>query len=129
MTFSKNQRVHYQQKPFHSPQLAQILEIHHDGDQPYYTIKCLNDQHERQTNPRHLSPIPRKLFNKNYFKKSKRLLDIWKDTPYESNFDPLLPLHQTTNQTTNQYDSWSDLETIDLDEITPDNSQSSENSF
>ena len=124
MTFSKHQLVNYRRSNHPTPERAQILEVHHNGDQPYYTIKCVNDPHERQTDLQHLSNIPRKLFNKDYFKKTRRLFSHWtsKNAPYECDFQPK-PTYDKTPP------SMSDLETIDLDEESQTTSYSSEFSF
>jgi hypothetical protein len=90
---------------------AKVLDIHHDGDEPYYTIQ-LPDK-EKQTDSSHLSKFPTSLFNRNYFRKKPSILFKFntksKSTYCDTLYTPPTPIYRS--------DSDSDFETIDLDSI------------
>ena len=117
MTFRKHQFVNYQNSKDQPPKQAKILEVHQDGDLPYYTIKCVNDTHERQTDHLHLTPYKKSLFNREYFKKkANHLFPKWTQTNSSNEVEVEYPIPL---ETPSRFQD-SDLETIDLDEISLD---------
>ena len=93
---------------------SKVLDVHHDGDEPYYTIQ-LPDR-EKQTDGSHLSIYTKSLFNRNYFRKNKlRPSILFKN--YSKRPEPYCNNLYTPPTSISKSNSDSDLETIDLDSI------------
>jgi hypothetical protein len=89
---------------------AKILDVHHDGDEPYYTIQLHNK--EKQTDSCHLFKYPTtSLFNRNYFRKRPSILFKFNAKSKSPNCDTLYTPPTPISR------SDSDFETIDLDSI------------